>query len=42
MKRFILPVLAALLALSCTRTLRDGEYTLTVLSTNDMNMGSST
>ena len=26
----------ALLALSCGRTLKDGEYTLTVLSTNDV------
>ena len=27
---------AALLSLACTRTLKDGEYTLTVLSTNDV------
>ena len=29
-------VVAAALALSCGRTLRDGDYTLTVLSTNDV------
>lgn len=34
--KHLLPILAAVLALSCTRTLRDGEYTLTVLSTNDL------
>ena len=34
--RYILPLLAAILAVSCTRSLRDGDYTLTVLSTNDL------
>ena len=29
-------VMAAALALSCGRTLRDGDYTLTILSTNDV------
>ena len=33
--RNILLAACALLALSCGRTLRDGDYTLTVLSTND-------
>ena len=35
MKRFLILLVAASAALSCCRTLRDGEYTLTVLSTND-------
>ena len=29
-------MMSSLLALSCGRTLKDGEYTLTVLSTNDV------
>ena len=34
--RHILFLGAALAALSCGHTLKDGEYTLTVLSTNDV------
>ena len=33
--RHLLLLGAALLALSCGHSLKDGEYTLTVLSTND-------
>lgn len=36
MKRYLVIAAAALLALSCGRSLKDGEYTLTVLSTNDV------
>ena len=36
MKKFIIPILALLTAAACTPKLRDGDYTLTVLSTNDM------
>lgn len=36
MRKPVTVILALLVALSCTRTLRDGEYTLTVLSTNDV------
>ena len=36
MRKPVIAILTLLVALSCTRTLRDGEYTLTVLSTNDV------
>lgn len=34
--RTLVIILASLAALSCSRTLKDGDYTLTVLSTNDV------
>ena len=34
--RHLLWAACALLTFSCGRTLKDGEYTLTVLSTNDV------
>ena len=34
--RFLLPLAALLLTVSCNRSLKDGDYTLTVLSTNDV------
>lgn len=34
--RILLPAAALLLSLSCSHRLKDGEYTLTVLSTNDV------
>ena len=36
MRRVLSVIVLAALALSCGRTLRDGDYTLTVLSTNDV------
>ena len=36
MRKIVTAIIALAAALSCTRTLRDGEYTLTVLSTNDV------
>ena len=36
MRKLVTAALILLTALSCTRTLRDGEYTLTILSTNDV------
>lgn len=36
MRKILTAIIALAAALSCTRTLRDGEYTLTVLSTNDV------
>ena len=36
MRKLVTAALVFLTALSCTRTLRDGEYTLTILSTNDV------
>ena len=36
MKRLTLGLLAGLLLFSCSRGLKDGEYTLTILSTNDV------
>ncbi len=36
MRKIVAAILALWAALSCTRTLLDGEYTLTVLSTNDV------